>query len=132
MTFYINGIINNAGNKQNPQAACIDAIMYDQRHEPLYSRKERKEGAKLYRTVKAVFPNSRVYHTYRKNFIAVKVEHPKSADVFTEAACNLFIDTRGRGYSVMRTSKGIIWRIMRNAGKWNQEQATVKELFGLE
>ena len=132
MSYYINGIINNAGVKQNPVAARIDAIMYDQRHEPLYSRKERKEGAKLYRTVKAVFPNSRVYHTYRKNFIAVKVEHPKSSDVFTEAACNLFIDTRGRGYPVMRTSKGIIFRIMRNLGKWNQEPATVKELFGIE
>lgn len=132
MTFYINGIINNAGNKQNPQAACIDAILYDQRHESLYSRKERRTGAKLYRTVKKTFPQSRVYRNYRKNFFAVKVEHPHSDDVFTNAACDLFALTRKQGYPVIRTSKGIIFRIMRKQGAWNQEPASIKELFGIE
>lgn len=77
----------------------------------LFTRGAREEAARFSEAVRQSYPRSRIFVTYRKKFIAVKVEKPQRNDMVSQKAAAVDTYADLQGYERVTTRHAIIFRI---------------------
>lgn len=76
-----------------------------------YGTDAKSEAGRLEEAVRQAYPRSVIYVSYRKNFIAVKVNKPTRHDMVSQKAAAVDTYADLQGYERVTTKNGIIFRI---------------------
>lgn len=88
-----------------------DIARQNARNIKLFDRSVREEAARFNEAVRQAYSRSRVYLTYRKNFIAIKVDKPVRNDMVSQKAAAVDTYADLQGYERVTTKNAIIFRI---------------------
>jgi hypothetical protein len=91
---------------------CVmDAMEHNKRHRPNYTQDQQDFSTEFYNRVAHAYMRSTVYRTYRKNFIAIKVDTPTVGDLASKAV--LALDEFAAKHNIVQVKSGkhLIYRI---------------------
>lgn len=102
---------DDTDSKSSAKFCVLDAMHHNEVNGPKYSAEQKNFSQELYTKISEAYTRSRVYRTFRKGFIAIKVEHPQKADRITKevAAIDSFCETNG--IVIASSGKNLIYRI---------------------
>jgi hypothetical protein len=89
----------------------LDAMEHNKRNRPNYTAEQQDFSADVYNRVTLAYTRSTVYRTYRKNFIAIKVDTPNSADLSSRAVTELDNFAAEHNIVIAKSGKHLIYRI---------------------
>jgi hypothetical protein len=97
-----------------PACVCVmDARAKNAANKVLYSAGEIIASDKILELVRKAYIRSKVYKNYRKDFIAIKVDHAATADKISLAVENLDKQLIAKGITIRRLGVNVVYRIAR-------------------
>jgi hypothetical protein len=98
-------------NQMSPLACVLDIQRLDKLNRPEYSAAQEQLSGILLDLVRTVYTSSSVYRNYRKKFIVIKVDEPKTADRVRNDTTALDTFCQEHNVSPVFTPKSILFRL---------------------
>lgn len=104
--------VDNSNFQLSPQCCAADILEQNTVNRPLHTQERQKYSNYFFNRVVSAYQGSQVYRTYRKEFIAIKVNKPTATDRVSDAVKELDQYARSNGIVIASSARGhIIYRI---------------------
>jgi hypothetical protein len=100
-------------SKLLPFVCAMDAAKHNKRNRPKYTEAQQSFANDLYVKVGIAYPSSIVYKTYRKDFVAIKVDHPNRYEKISAEVEALNDECVNNGIVIAQSGNNIIYRIQK-------------------
>jgi hypothetical protein len=95
----------------SPAYCIIDALAHNERNRPKFNDDQQAHANELFVEVGLAYPSSTVYKTYRKDFVAIKVDKPNRFEKISAATEALNDKCVKQGIVIAQSGNNIIYRI---------------------